>query len=70
MRATVAWMPAIAAGVLLLSTSGRPHDGLLAARMATGLLLLAIFVAGVIIASVNPQRGWQDRLARTWLVAR
>ena len=45
-------------------TGSSPHD------WRPGLLLLAIFVAGVIVAFVNPQRAWQDRLARTWLVAR
>ncbi len=69
-RAAFAWMPAIGAGVLVVSTIGRPVDGLWLAGVATGLLLLAIWIAGLIVALVDPQRGWQDRLARTTLVAR
>jgi hypothetical protein len=32
--------------------------------------LIAVFLVGAVYAIVHPQRGWQDRLAGTWLVPR
>jgi len=33
-------------------------------------ILIVLFVAGAVYAVLNPERGWQDRLAGTWLVPR
>ena len=40
--------------------------------LALGLAFVpsALFSVGAVYAVLNPQRGWQDRLAGTWLVPR
>jgi uncharacterized RDD family membrane protein YckC len=40
------------------------------AAFASVLALSALFVVGAVYAVLNPERGWQDRLAGTWLVPR
>ena len=70
-RALIAWTPGLAALLLLLpfgslwSIEAAPLD-----QLAPSLLPLAVFVAGAMVALFNPRRGWQDRAARTALVAR
>jgi len=39
-------------------------------RLSISLLLSGLFVAGAVSAIAHPTRGWQDRLAGTWLVPR
>lgn len=36
----------------------------------SALVLLLLWIAAAIHASVRPHRGWHDRLARTWVVCR
>jgi hypothetical protein len=37
---------------------------------ASVYILIVLFVVGTVYAVLNPERGWQDRLAGTWLVPR
>jgi hypothetical protein len=70
-RGAIAWTPGIAALVLLLpfgtlwSIEEAPVG-----QLTPSLLLLAVFVAGAVFALFNVNRGVQDRIARTSLVAR
>ena len=38
--------------------------------MAVVAIALLLMLVGAVVAVVSPQRGLQDRLARTWLVPR
>ena len=77
-RALIAWTPGVAALVVFLPPTDRriaavPLEWMAAVpleRLAPSLLLLAVFVAGAVFALFNVNRGVQDRIARTSLVAR
>ena len=74
-RGLVAWSPAVAcfvaamrAALLLpsdVSFTSRDYAALTVAGM-----IGALFAVGATFAALNPERGWQDRLAGTWLVPR
>jgi eukaryotic-like serine/threonine-protein kinase len=70
-RGMIAWTPGIAALVLLLPfTTQQSMEAVPLQQLAPSLLLLAVFVAGAIFALFDVQRGVQDRITRTTLVAR
>ena len=56
--------------LLLAFTARGPLDDLSIGQLVPSLILLAVFVAGAVFSLVNPQRGLQDRMVRTTLVAR
>ena len=58
-RAAIAWIPALAALGFFVSLT-----------TAGALVLLALFVAGGLLALIDPRRGLQDRIAGTSLVPR
>ena len=59
LRAMVAWSPSVF--LLLAILFGWPWLGASA---------LVIIVGGLAVAVITPERGLQDRIARTWLVPR
>jgi hypothetical protein len=75
LRALVAWAPAIA---LIALTSTFPalyyRDAAEAAAHKSWFVINAlpaiVFIAGGIVAALRPARGWQDRIARTFIVPR
>jgi uncharacterized RDD family membrane protein YckC len=70
-RGMIAWTPGIAALVLLLPfTTQQSMEEVTLQQLAPSLFLLAVFVAGAIFALFDVQRGVQDRITRTTLVAR
>jgi hypothetical protein len=70
-RGMIAWTPGIAALVLLPPfTTQQSMEEVPLQQLAPSLLLLAVFVAGAIFALFDVQRGVQDRITRTTLVAR
>ena len=80
-RGLVAWSPAVAVGwcfatIHIASLSDNLSSALSSAireaplSFACATLLGLLFVSGAAWAALHPQRGWQDRLAGTWLVPR
>jgi serine/threonine protein kinase len=67
-RAIVTWSPA-AVGLALLQIGPKVQDMTVAVAAAQTLPLL-LLAAGAAMAIRNPPRGWQDRLAGTWIVPR
>jgi hypothetical protein len=65
-RATIAFGPILAGYPL---TNGIPF-GLSRADAVALVMLVLIFIAGAGFAFLHPRRGLQDRLARTYVVAR
>ena len=70
-RAAVAWATGIAAFLLLVPSAaqGRLLDVSLGTLLPSSILLV-IFIAGAVSSLLDPQRGLQDRILRTSLVAR
>ena len=68
-RAAIAWIPPLASlGLFVsLSTAG---DFAVEPTWLPSLVLLALFVAGGLLALIDPRRGLQDRIAGTSLVPR
>ena len=70
-RAAIAWSPGLAAsGLLWIAARGAPLDAVDGLLLAPSLVLLALFVAGGLLALRDPARGVQDRMAGTALVPR
>ena len=70
-RALISWAPGIAALLLLLPVGTlRSADDISVAQLRPSLVLFGVFVAGAVFALFNVNRGVQDRIARTSLVAR
>ncbi len=70
MPALIAWTPGVAALVVFLSPTAAWMAAVPLERLAPSLLLLAVFVAGAVFALFNVNRGVQDRIVGTSLVAR
>jgi hypothetical protein len=70
-RSLIAWTPAIASLALIWPFPTRESiQEVPVEQLAPSLVLLAVFVAGAVFALINPNRGLQDRIIRTSLVAR
>jgi hypothetical protein len=64
-RTIVAWSPVLACSALVLGAGLHPRQALVSTVLAA-----LVWVLGGVYAVVNPERGIQDRVARTWLVPR
>jgi serine/threonine protein kinase len=67
-RAIVAWWLAPGLGGVAALIAGATHH--YGVAIAIGISIPVVFLAGAIWAALTPERGPQDRLAGTWLVAR
>ena len=72
-RGLVAWSPAVAAAYGVMHASLRsslPATTRDYAAMTLAVVMGALFALGAAFTALNPERGWQDRFAGTWLVPR
>ena len=67
-RTAIAWSPIL--GPSIVSTVNRGLPAAVHWLMAVVAIALLLMLVGAVVAVVSPQRGLQDRLARTWLVPR
>jgi hypothetical protein len=64
-RTFVAWSPVLANAALVLGGGLYPRASLIA-----GVVAILLMAGGLVYATLNPERGVQDRIAGTWLVPR
>jgi len=73
-RAVVTWTPAVAMLVLVIRYPVLMKDAVYATVHLSSFAIIAapaiVFAAGAIVATLRPTRGWQDRIAGTWIVPR
>jgi hypothetical protein len=71
LRAVLAWAPGAALGLIALQVPGIMNVATATRTpgwLALGLFSGAVFLGGAAFAIARPTRGWQDQIARTFLV--